>query len=524
MAKIRTFSVYLLKEGVTINEAMKENHGLSRLDNNSCSLYEHNMTIYLSEARFTPPWWKNYLGIERDLSQRQEGALVFIPCNIESTTRIFVLTFGMTYHKLQEGSYEYDFGLRATLNAIDSSKIKATETVQPDNAKRQRMQSPTADTLSFFDFNRDQSIIKTLAGKVKSEYNEWFKSATGVNSLRITSSVEVEQLPQLCRQLYDIYSNENYRQTFPDLFNITPVKDPLVIQELEATLIEFYNGESCENLIITIPEMLINPLWDTFRYTYQRNYSPELSEHSVFSLKELLPIADSMAQFKKAKLQVLDEEQHVIKSYPLEECFVFDCTYNTMHYHFCDGSWYCVDERYIQRIEQTIEQGIRQAEDYGLPFYQHQNEGEYNMAVPRYDSSYICLDRSSIAPVGQTQIEPCDLLRINNEGLQLFHIKLGTRSAMLSHLFNQAAVSVDLLLSENESRDKLKQLLEGREESSAVDRKNFSIVYGIVTHRNIDDGVKLLPLFSKISLYRVAKSLEIKRIKWSIVFIQKQNN
>lgn len=79
MAKIRTFSVYLLKEGVTINEAMKENHGLSRLDNNSCSLYEHNMTIYLSEARFTPPWWKNYLGIERDLSQRQEGAFGIYP-------------------------------------------------------------------------------------------------------------------------------------------------------------------------------------------------------------------------------------------------------------------------------------------------------------------------------------------------------------------------------------------------------------------------------------------------------------
>lgn len=55
MAKTRTFSVYLLKEGVTINEAMKEDHGLSRLDNNSCSLYEHNMTIYLSEARPTPP-------------------------------------------------------------------------------------------------------------------------------------------------------------------------------------------------------------------------------------------------------------------------------------------------------------------------------------------------------------------------------------------------------------------------------------------------------------------------------------
>jgi len=95
---------------------------------------------------------------------------------------------------------------------------------------------------------------------------------------------------------------------------------------------------------------------------------------------------------------------------------------------------------------------------------------------------------------------------------------------MLSHLFNQAAVSVDLLLSENESREKLKQLLKGRVDSSAVDSKNFSIVYGIVTDRNIDDGIKLLPLFSKISLYMVVKSLETKRITWSIVFIQKRDN
>lgn len=399
MAKTRTFSIYLLKEGVTIANALKENHGLSILDGNGGALDELNITIYLSEARTTPPWWKRYLGIERDLSQRQEGALVFIPCCIEDTTRIFVLTFGMTYHKLQEGSYEYDFGLRTTLNAIDPTKIKSTETVQPDNAKRQRMQSPTADALSFFDFNRDQNIIKTLAGKVKPEYSEWFKSATGVNSIRITSSVEVENLPQLCRQLYGLYSSDNYRQTFPDLFNITPVKDPSVKQDLERALIDSYNGENHENLIITIPEML-DPLWNTFLYTYQKKRSSELNEHSILSLKEVLSIADSMEQFKGAELQILNENQEIIKAYPIEECFVFDCIHNSKHYHFCDGSWYCVDEGYIQRVERELEQGIRQARDYGLPSYQHQNEGAYNTAVSEYNSSYVCLDRSSIAPVG----------------------------------------------------------------------------------------------------------------------------
>lgn len=522
MAKTRTFSIYLLKEGVTVANALKENHGLSILDSNGSVLDELNITIYLSEARTTPPWWKAYLRLEQDLNQRQEGALVFIPCCIEDTTRIFVLTFGMTYHKLQEGSYEYDFGLRTTLNAIDPTKIKSTETVQPDNAKRQRMQSPTADTLSFFDFNRDQNIIKTLAGKVQPEYSEWFKSATGVNSIRITSSVKVESLPQLCRELYDLYNSDNYRQTFPDLFNITPVKDPSVKQDLENALIDSYNEENHENLIITIPEML-DPLWNTFKYTYQRRDSPELSEHNVLRLKELLPRVDSIEQFKEAKLKILDEEQNPIKSYPIEECFVFDCIYETKHYHFCDGSWYCVDEGYIQRIERKLEQGIRQAGDYGLPSYQHQNEGEYNTAVSEYNSSYVCLDRSSIAPVGQTPIEPCDLLRLNNQGLELFHIKLGTKSAMLSHLFNQGIVSMDLLLSEESSRRNLKERLNNEEAYNvAIDSKTFSVIFGIVTHREIQNGVRLLPLFSKISLYRVVRGLETRRIEWSLVFIPKE--
>ncbi len=522
MAKTRTFSIYLLKEGVTIANALKENHGLSILDGNGSVLDELDITIYLLEARTTPPWWKAYLGLEQDLNQRQEGALVFIPCCIEDTTRIFVLTFGMTYHKLQEGSYEYDFGLRTTLNAIDPTKIKSTETVQPDNAKRQRMQSPTADTLSFFDFNRDQNIIRTLAGKVKPEYLEWFKSATGVNSIRITSSVEVENLPQLCRELYGLYSSDNYRQTFPDLFNITPVKDPSIKQDLEKALIDSYNGENHENLIIMIPEML-DPLWNTFRYTYQRKDSPELSDHNILILKELLPEVDSIEQFKEAKLKILDEEQNPIKSYPIEECFVFDCIYETKHYHFCDGSWYCVDEGYIQRIERELKQGIRQAGDYSLPSYQHKNEEEYNAAVSEYNSSYVCLDRSSIAPVGQTRIEPCDLLRLNNQELQLFHIKLGTKSAMLSHLFNQGIVSIDLLLSEESSRRNLKEKLNNEEAYNvAIDSKTFSIIFGIVTHREIQNGVRLLPLFSKISLYRVVRALETRRIGWSLVFIPKE--
>lgn len=94
---------------------------------------------------------------------------------------------------------------------------------------------------------------------------------------------------------------------------------------------------------------------------------------------------------------------------------------------------------------------------------------------------------------------------------------------MLSHLFNQGIVSIDLLLSEESSRRNLKEKLNNEEAyNAAIDSKTFSIIFGIITHREIQNGVRLLPLFSKISLYRVVRALETRRIEWSLVFIPKE--
>lgn len=523
--KSRAFSIYLLKAGVEIAaNALKEGHGLHLLkEGNHTSFSDgQQMEIYLSEGRSTPPWWRSYLGIERDLSQRQEGALVFIRCDIEGQTRIFAITFGSAFRKLRGDAYEYDFGLKATLNAIDPDKIKVTETIQPDSAKRQRMQSPSTNALTFFDFDRDQSVIKTLAGKAKPEFKERLGGVTGINNIRVTSPVEKAQLPELCCCLYDLYNREDYKQTFPDLFNVSAIKDPQIIQKLEDILLESYNGEDCERIVVTIPKMLEEPLWHSLRYTYLGKRSAELSEHSMSALKELIPIAGAMTTFHRAKLQVLDEEQGEIDSYPLKDCFVFDCQYEGRHYHLCDGSWYCVEGDYINRIEGALSHGLRRIEEYNLPPYLHQSEAEYNASVPECTPGYICLDRSNIAPVAPHQIEPCDLIRLDGGMLQLVHVKVSTKSAMLSHLFNQGAVSVDLLLSEENSRNHLKERLRNQEcYNTAIDNKNFSIVFGIVTQHDVARGVGLLPLFSKISLYRVAKSLETKRISWSLIFIPK---
>ena len=153
-----------------------------------------------------------------------KGAIVFLPVK----DRVFALTFGHTYHSLKEESYEYDFGLRTTLNVLDSEKIKSTDILQPENAKRERIQSPVGSNLTFFDFNKDESIIKRLTGAVKEEYKGILSNVTGANNLRVTSKVTSSEIVGLCEKVLDIYRKDDYKKTFPDVCNVSPIKDPKI--------------------------------------------------------------------------------------------------------------------------------------------------------------------------------------------------------------------------------------------------------------------------------------------------------
>lgn len=172
-----------------------------------------------------------------------------------SNGRIFVLTFGYTHHNLKDDCYEYDFGIRTTLNAIDPTKLKSTDTFQPESLKRERVQIPIASELNFFDFNQNESIVKTLTGYVKEEYKEFFTSVTGTSSLKVTSKISSDKVSKLCSDLLTIYNKEDFKKTFPDIQNIIPVKDPDLLCNLNKKLVGSF-GEKSINLVLSIPEII----------------------------------------------------------------------------------------------------------------------------------------------------------------------------------------------------------------------------------------------------------------------------
>ena len=64
-----------------------------------------------------------------------------------------------------------------------------------------------------------------------------------------------EGLVELCRRLLGFYNSQGYRTTFPDIENIVPVKDPVVIGRLRQKLVEGIRAKS-DSLFLAIPDMI----------------------------------------------------------------------------------------------------------------------------------------------------------------------------------------------------------------------------------------------------------------------------
>ena len=514
MAKSRSFSIFLLKPGFTGENSLKDDHALERCEN--ATNLPNGAVLYLYDKHPADPWWKDYWGIQQNLKQTLKGAIVFIPV----ADRCFAITFGHTYHNLKENSYEYDFGLRTTLNALNPQKIKSTDILQPEKAKRQRIQSPTNSDLTFFDINHDESIIKRLTGAVRDEYKDILTTITGASSLRISSKASAEEIPELCKKLLETYQLVDYKSTFPNIQSITPVKDPDIILQLNNQLLAAFNDEAIE-LVLTVPDILDH---DTpFRIKYSGAGRSDKFYDDVYILHYRKYLNDRGQQineigpFKHHKLNIQNENGQTIKSYSIFKCFLFDTDLDSSHYHLCEGEWYYVDANYLNKIRASVDPYF--AEYDILNECNDKLENNFNKTIEKNNGDVICLDTTNIAPSGQTQVEPCDLVRRKDDQIHLIHIKISTRSAALSHLFNQGLNSVELLRIDEESKVKLNELTYNQF-SDLVEKGNFVVVYGIVTAKNASKKSDNLPLFSRISLKRTIDRLKLMNIPAYIVFIK----
>jgi uncharacterized protein (TIGR04141 family) len=528
MTKTRSFSIFLLKDGFDATNALKEENNL-HTDVIGDNLPEGAVLFVLDNQPY-PPWWKSYFGLQKDLFQVSKGALVFVPAK----DRWFALSFGHVSHNLNDTSYEYDFGLRVTLNCVDPEKLKSTDILEPSGAKRQRTQLPVDSDLTFFDFDRDSTILKSLTGKVKAEHKELFKHATGASNIRISSDATSVGLTDLCGSLLDLYQDDAYKAAFPDIQNISPVRDPVVIEQLNLKLIEALRTKD-EALSLSVPEIQNHGdgLWGTFSGAGSGKVYDDIFIARYYEYLAEAPVAlDAVAlsELKRHNLVLTDEDGSSVRDrFTIFKCLIFDTTLDDGNrtFHLCEGNWYLIDTDYVTKLSTYLDPLCK---DTALPDYAHANEGDYNEKASEASDACVCLDKTSIAPQGQKQVEPCDIYELADGKAVLHHVKISTLSAQLSHLFNQGTNSVKLLRADDEAMGKLQALVSAKagDAQSAqfiapLKIGQIKVAFGIVTHKDKAGKSLNLPLFSRISLMRCMKDLKVMGIEAEFGFIADQS-
>lgn len=527
MTKTHSFSIYLLKVGFDATNALKEETALE--DGGAANDLPEGASLYILDSQETPPWWKAYFGIQKNLMQTLKGAIVFLPANGHT----FAITFGHVFHNLKAESYEYDFGLRVTLNSVDPDKLKSLDSLMPENARRQRTQLSVGSDLTLFDFDRDSTILKSLTGKVREELKPFFKHATGASNIRVSSDILPAGLSPLCGKLFELYQDETYKTSFPDIQNVTPVRDPVFIDALNAKLITALRAKD-ENVTLTIPDIVnyADEMHATFAgegsglvyddvfldryFEYLDSNGFDLSTIDVNALKKHhMVLANEAGQPRGDRPNIL-------------RCLIFDTSLDGSadSYHLCEGNWYLVNGNYVAELSTYLDPLCA---DTTLVAYNHDDESAYNDASAAASGSRLCMDKANIAPAGQKQVEPCDVLEMGNDLIILHHVKKSTVSATLSHLFNQGLNSIQLVRDDDEALENLKALTadkapDGEEATflAAFNSNRFKVIFQIITHKDKAAKSLNLPLFSRISLKRTMKELRRMGIDAEFCFIENQ--
>lgn len=515
MTQSREFSIYLLKETYDASSAVRDDTKM--IESVPAANLPPGATLLVMDGEFRTPWWKAYFGVQRDLLQASKGALIFLPVN----DRVFALAFGHVAHNLRDESYEYDFGIKVTLNCVDPKKLKNTDTLEPGSARRQRTQHAIETELTYFDFDYDSSVLKSITGKVKQEYRDLVKHVTGASNLRVSTKVASGDLPQLCAKLLELYADDSYLETFPDIQKIVPARDPVQVTRLNEKLIEAVRTQD-DSVLMAVPVLVDYNYHSDGVYVAFGGAGPTLLYPDVsidhyygyLASNGTSTAALSLDDLKKHRLRLVNEYGDNRDSFTVYKSLLFDTTLDggDTTFYLNEGNWYEVDKNYVRQLQTTLDPYWSDL-DFLNECEQHR-EADYNSKVGE-QTNFVCLDTTDVRPPGQTQIEPCDIYTVIDDRAILIHVKISTSSSELSHLFNQGTNSAELLKTDDDAPDRLIALLHEKGKDSddidhlvkPVESNDLTVIFAIITTKDPRRKSLNLPLFSRISLARNVKAL-----------------
>jgi uncharacterized protein (TIGR04141 family) len=371
---------------------------------------------------------------------------------------MFAIPLGNGYRLLNTETIEEGFGLKVALNAINTSKIK--ELGSKTIAYNSRAVVTTYNTpvdLNHFTVDPN-SLIKTISADVSdTEDGIPYSMASYGAYVQVGRKLEIGGLPDLCLELLEYGQKEDYKQKFPWIENIRFVTNKALISKLKECLLPAIKGSTPEIWYLSNPwnAEISSRCYNTFIYytlnSVKKRYN-NLEEVADYLRDLAIRGKLSMNNIKKYKVSAIDEDTHeTISEWNLYKGIIFETAQQKARYVLHEGMWFMLALDYVAEIDSYIEKICLEGNKrLNLPDKgPKQKEGPYNASVASDNGSFLLFDQRTVAPSTHTHATPIEVCDLLTKEKQLVHIKDGTDSSVLSHLFSQGSVSAITLKRDN---------------------------------------------------------------------------
>jgi uncharacterized protein (TIGR04141 family) len=516
--RLRSLTLFLLREGIeSWDEALRDPDSVERHETTQASGVDGVLVV--GTHRRKRPWWLDFVsphvlraGDLENLFNSSTSALFLF----EAGGRRFALTFGYGRFLLEPESYEHDFGLRVVLNTVEPDRIKSIDARTVDELTMHTRRNASRES-SFEDFGVDvaRDLVRAVSGPPRDE--SLARNVAGSDSLAISTRAQLDELPALCERLLQEYGSEEYRERFPWVDHLRPVKDARQLDQLNDALVADLREGRLDHVHLAPPEILDPQRLAGFDYSTRREGGLDTDPRISVYLRTLPGSeAISLRRLKSDRIEAYESEgEQLLGTWSVYRCLVYE-TYREQSeralFVLTGGDWYRVSTPFEQETVNFVN---------GLPALELElpdasvgtDEKTYNEEAATA-TGCLCLDRRLVRVEGRTPIELCDLL---SRQRQLVHVKRRGSSSTLSHLFSQGAVSAQLLLSDEAFRRAAHELVNEVDESFAdavpedpPRASDYEVGYVVITRATPQHQHPLtLPFFSLVNLSMTAKQLQV---------------
>jgi uncharacterized protein (TIGR04141 family) len=278
--------------------------------------------IPLQSAVAEPAW----LGAVRSVLQNPEipplrgqspAGLLFIQRGQKS----FVVSFGYAWRQIEDEWLEQEFGRRVALNAIPRDQlleIRAEQVFAKWHIANER--APRASSVDEFGVEFDRDLVAIVEGVPSESLIKILgKTVRGGTSLRI--KIPFNTLPDVLDKAGTLFDSDAYKAVWPEIDNVTPVKESGLIEKLENRLnADFVSGRAQRHLVMFIPTRRDEESSSIESYVFGRlsklaPVSPFLTVNSWLLYLQAAQKPVTVAEAKSTRIHLIDEYKEEIKGY-----------------------------------------------------------------------------------------------------------------------------------------------------------------------------------------------------------------